>query len=139
MNKHRGSDFNEFIIEENLMTTDQPMTPTPRTDEAADRFPQPGQPPGAQWPEIVPAEFARQLERELADKSESLAFQTQLNREVIEREKQTFAELAAERALADKLAETLANVQGDYATTGAITTPEVDTALAAWKEARIEQ
>lgn len=42
------------------------MSETPRTDEAADRFPQPGQPPGAQWPEIVPAEFARQLERELA-------------------------------------------------------------------------
>lgn len=40
------------------------MKPTPRTDAEADRFPQPGQPPGAQWPEIVPAEFARQLERE---------------------------------------------------------------------------
>lgn len=37
------------------------------------------------------------VERELADKSESLAFQTQLNREVIEREKQTHAALAAER------------------------------------------
>lgn len=41
------------------------MKPTPRTDAEADRFPQPGQPPGAQWPEIVPAEFARQLERDL--------------------------------------------------------------------------
>ena len=73
MNKHRGSDFNQFLIEQELTNTDQPMTPTPRTDEAADRFPQPGQPPGVQWPEIVPAEFARQLERELAAASDQLA------------------------------------------------------------------
>ena len=69
-------------------------TPTPRTD--------------AEWQSITVsapwdaaaeqmAQHARQLERELADKTESLAFQTQLNREVIEREKQTHAELAAER------------------------------------------
>ena len=45
--------------------------------------------------------YVRELKRELADKSESLAFQTQLNREAIKREKQTFAELATERALAD--------------------------------------
>jgi hypothetical protein len=45
-----------------------------------------------------------ELERELAESTESLAFQTQLNREVIELEKKTFAELAAERALADRLA-----------------------------------
>jgi predicted RNase H-like nuclease (RuvC/YqgF family) len=38
--------------------------PTPRTDEQADRFPQPGQPPGVQWPELVTADFARKLERE---------------------------------------------------------------------------
>ena len=37
------------------------------------------------------------LKRELAEKAESLAFQTQLNREVIEREKKTFAELEQER------------------------------------------
>jgi hypothetical protein len=45
-------------------------------------------------------------------------------------------ELAAERALADRLAATLANVQGDYASTGAIVPSEVDDAIAAWKEAR---
>jgi hypothetical protein len=38
-----------------------------------------------------------ELERELAESAQSLAFQTQLNREVIELEKKTFAELAAER------------------------------------------
>lgn len=101
MNIHRGSDFNDFMIEQGLTNTDQPMTPTPRTDAAE-----------ILWNDtglfVVPADLARQLERELA----------------------------AERALADKLAETLANVQGDYASTGAITTPEVDEALAAWKEAR---
>ena len=77
------------------------MTPTPRTDERVNSW----ESTDGQW---VNAEFAREIERELA----------------------------AERALADRLAETLANVQGDYATTGAITTPEVDTALTAWKEAR---
>ena len=91
-------------------------TPTPRTDAAE-----------ILWNDtglcVVPAEFARYLERELAAKdahadeiykaavnlaakleadlaelTQSLAFQTQLNREVIEREKQTFADLATERA-----------------------------------------
>tara|TARA_R110000868_G_scaffold255380_1_gene511990 strand:+ start:744 stop:1109 length:366 start_codon:yes stop_codon:yes gene_type:complete len=117
MNKHRGSDFNEFLIEQGLTNTDHPMTPTPRTDEAADRFPQPGQPPGAQWPEIVPAEFARQLERELA----------------------------AERELADRLAAFIQLHRDGYG--GQVVDPEcnccdceylgtVDEALAAWKEAR---
>lgn len=72
------------------MNTNQPMKPTPRTDAAQ-------LPDGEYRGPLVWSDFARQLERELADKSESLAFQTQLNREVIEREKQTFAELAAER------------------------------------------
>lgn len=45
-------------------------------------------------------------------------------------------ELEQERALADRLAETLASVQVDYASTGAITTPEVAESLVAWKEAR---
>ena len=40
-------------------------TDTPRTDAIADQFPQPGQPPGIEWPEIVPADTARELEREL--------------------------------------------------------------------------
>lgn len=82
MNKHRGSDFNDFLIDENL------MTPTPRTDEFA----------RAECCDLEHAlDFTRQLERELAEVVQSLAFQTQLNREVIEREKQTRAELAAER------------------------------------------
>ena len=101
MNKHRGSDFNEFLIEQGLTNTNQPMTPTPRTD--AIQF--------QGWPDdCIPklARLARDLERELA----------------------------AERELADRLAEMLANVQGDYASTGAITTQEVAESLTSWKEAR---
>ena len=62
MNIHRGSDFNEFLIEQGLTNTDQPMTPTPRTDaaEIVQTF--------ANQPDLrtsrVPIEFARQLERE---------------------------------------------------------------------------
>lgn len=97
-----------------------PETLTPRTDAQPwiNRYPEYHE--GAtRW---VTADFARQLERELAELrknaseliaslqtetdsverelaevTQSLAFQTQLNRELIEREKQTFAELAAER------------------------------------------
>lgn len=39
-------------------------TETPKTDAIADRWPKPGQRHG-EWPEIVPADFARELEREL--------------------------------------------------------------------------
>ncbi len=74
-----------------------PETPTPRTDAIAHR----GYNESAYIAEMT--SLARQLERELAEVMQSLAFQTQLNREVIGREKQTHAELAAERALADKL------------------------------------
>ena len=53
MNKHRGSDFNEFLIEQGI------MTPTPRTDAAE-----------ILWNDtglfVVPADLPRQLERELA-------------------------------------------------------------------------
>ena len=120
MNIHRGSDFNDFLIEQGLSNTYQPMTPTPITDAAEILWNDTG------WC-VVPAELARQLECEIADKAESLAFQTQLNREVIEREKQTFANLASERALADRLADALENaVSWDYAK------PAFD----AWKEAR---
>ena len=52
MNPHRGSDFNEFLIEENL------MTPTPRTDAIAHR----GLGSVAYIAEMT--DFARQLERE---------------------------------------------------------------------------
>ena len=92
MNKHRGSDFNQFLIEQELTNTDQPMTPTPRTD--AIQF--------QGWPDdCIPklARLARELERDLA----------------------------AERALADRLADALENsVSWDYAK------PAFD----AWKEAR---
>ena len=52
MNQHRGSDFNEFLAQENL------MTPTPRTDAIAHR----GHGPTAYIAEIT--DLARQLERE---------------------------------------------------------------------------
>jgi hypothetical protein len=65
------------------------MTPTPRTDAAIAAS-------DGQW-NFVLRDLAQELERELAESAESLAFQTQLNREVIELEKKTFAELAAER------------------------------------------
>ena len=87
MIQHRGSDFNEFLAQENL------MTPTPRTDVIAHR----GYGPTAYIAEMT--NFARELE----------------------------AELAAERALADRLADALENsVSWDYAK------PAFD----AWKEAR---
>jgi hypothetical protein len=63
--------------------------------------------PSAAWVGAVIDEAAdrlEELERELAESAQSLDFQTQLNREVIDLEKKTFAELAAERALADRLA-----------------------------------
>ena len=150
MNKHRGSDFNQFLIEQELTNTDQPMTPTPRTDEAADRFPQPGQPPGVQWPEIVPADFARQLERDLATEREQLAANheaTNLMGKWLEQE----------RELADKLAGLLENCREDscellgqrgwwkdeprcdYSKRYDETAEKIamaDEALTAWKEAR---
>jgi hypothetical protein len=55
MNKHRGSDFNDFLIEEGIMTP----TPTPRTDAIAHR----GLGSVAYIAEMTG--FARQLEREL--------------------------------------------------------------------------
>ena len=54
MNKHRGSDFNEFLIEEGI------MTPTPRTDAIAHR----GLGSVAYIAEMT--DFARDMERELA-------------------------------------------------------------------------
>ena len=87
MNQHRGSDFNQFLAQENL------MTPTPRTDAIAHR----GLGSVAYIAEMT--DFAREIE----------------------------AELAAERALADRLADALENsVSWDYAK------PAFD----AWKEAR---
>jgi hypothetical protein len=65
------------------------VSDTPRTDaaiKASNGF----------W-SFVLRDLAQELERELSESAQSLAFQTQLNREVIELEKKTFAELAAER------------------------------------------
>ena len=78
-----------------------------------------------------------ELERELAEVTQSLAFQTQLNREVIEREKQTFAELAAERELADRLAGVLLSYDHDMlAGEDMQWLQEHDESLAAWKDSR---
>jgi hypothetical protein len=132
-NPHRGSDFNDFLAEQGL------MTPTPRTDAAIKAS-------KGQWGYLL-RDLAQELERELAESTESLAFQTQLNREVIELEKKTLAELAAERALADRLAALLQRHREGYG--GQVVDPKcdccdceylgpIDASLAAWKEARRE-
>ena len=131
-------------------------TDTPRTDAILCKI------PGGQTcdPQQVADEIRgdiEQMERELSQARETLAAfyagTLKLDRELdalrktadkLEHDKEYNAdlittlrcELEDERALADRLAETLANVQGDYATTGAITSSEVEQALAAWKEAR---
>jgi hypothetical protein len=109
------------------------MTPTPRTDDEAEYWLDPAMSGEHQ---IVPAEFARQLERELAAKD---AHADEIYKAAVDLAAKLEADLATERALADRLAETLANVQVDYASTGAITTQEVGESLAAWKEGRSEQ
>jgi len=60
------------------------MSDTPRTDAAIATS-------DGQW-SFVLRDLAQELERELAESTESLAFQTQLNREVIELEKKTLGE-----------------------------------------------
>ena len=87
MNQHRGSDFNQFLIEEEI------MTPTPRTDAIAHR----GLGSVAYIAEMT--DFARQLERDLA----------------------------AERALANRLADALEN---------AVSWRYAKPAFDAWREAR---
>lgn len=95
-NPHRGSDFNEFLIEQGLM-------PTPRTDAIAHR----GLGSVAYIAEITG--LARQLERELA----------------------------AERALADRLAAVLQLYDADTLAGETMQwVPAHAEALAAWKEAR---
>lgn len=87
--------------------TDQP-TPTPRTDLHSVHWVQQG---GSQSTEVVPAYFARELERELA----------------------------AERALADRLAEVPRLYDADTLAGETMQwVPEHDKALAAWKAARNE-
>ena len=69
MNQHRGSDFNEFLAQENL------MTPTPRTDAIAHR----GLGSVAYIAEMT--NLARQLERELAVwKHESKRLEAELDK-----------------------------------------------------------
>ena len=127
MNQHRGSDFNEFLIEQGLTNTDQPMTPTPRTDAAEILWNDTG------WC-VVPAEFARYLERELAElrkNASELIASLQTETDSVERE------LAAERALADRLAGVLLSYDHNMLAGDDMQwLPEHDKALAAWREAR---
>jgi uncharacterized membrane protein YccC len=126
------------------------MTTTPRTDALV---PTQEQKQTIYHYILVLEEHARQLERELADVADAIHKIHPTRRgslvdmvEDLESHRETAMnafrlsekELAAERDLADRLAETLANVQGDYASTGAIVPSEVDDALTAWKEARSE-
>ena len=158
MNPHRGSDFNEFLIEENL------MTPTPRTDAIAHR----GLGSVAYIAEMT--SFARQLEREnqtfraaqkacedcdaprvdsiaelereLAAEREQVAILrsderrlTQFAKDYRLRADEAEDQLAAERALADRLAESLDRTLQLMAESGD-SPPEAEIDLAAWKEAR---
>jgi hypothetical protein len=79
------------------------MNDTPRTDAIAHR----GYNESAYIAEMTG--LARELERELAESTESLAFQTQLNREVIELEKKTLGERNDARAELARLKATLAD------------------------------
>jgi hypothetical protein len=91
------------------------MTPTPRTDAAIAVS-------DGQW-SFVLRDLAQELERELAESTESLDFQTQLNREVIELEKKTLGErndareeLASLKAtIADPDEVELAMIRGEIA------------------------
>jgi hypothetical protein len=111
-------------------------------DEAADRLEQHGKPTDAADPNG--SAYARlkwwkdradDLHDQLAAKD---AHADEIYKAAVGLAAKLEADLAAERSLADRLAETLANVQGDYASTGAIVPSEVDTAITAWKEARRE-
>ena len=77
------------------------MTPTPRTDAAIAAS-------DGQW-SFALRDLAQELERELAESTESLAFQTQLNREVIELEKKTLGERNDARAELASLKATIAD------------------------------
>ena len=98
------------------------MTPTPRTDAAE-----------TMWNDIgmmvVLSTFARQLERELAD-WKVLQASTQAMLEQAERD------LDAERALADRLAETMRQIADGC--NDAWCRDDATVALASWKEARHE-
>lgn len=136
-NPHRGSDFAEFLTHEGLM-------PTPRTDAIAHA----GHNESVYIAKMT--YLARELERELAfseksgrqiwDANERLKRELDEAREQLaaEREIRLSAERSAvlanehlnrERAMADRLAESLKQCLCGY-------TYDSDRALAAWKEAR---
>ena len=99
------------------------MTPTPRTDERANNW----ESTDGQW---VSADFARQLERELATEREQLAANHEATRLMGKW-------LEAERELADRLAGVLLSYDHDLlAGEDMQWLPEHDEALTAWKEAR---
>ena len=79
------------------------------------------------------ADRLEELERELAAKD---AHADEIYKAAVDLAAMLEGDLEQERALADRLAETLANIQGDYASNGALVIEEVDTALASWKQAR---
>lgn len=93
MNKHRGSDFNEFLIEEGIMTP----TPTPRTDAIAHR----GLGSVAYIAEMT--EFARELERENHAFRAAQKAREDCDAPRVDRIAELERELAAERELADRL------------------------------------
>ena len=126
MNIHRGSDFNDFMIKQGI------MTPTPRTDAIAHQ----GLGSVAYIAEMT--SFARELERELVAASDQLAANHEATRLLGKW-------LEAERELADRLAALIQLDRDGYG--GQVVDPEcdccdceylrpIDKALAAWKEAR---
>jgi hypothetical protein len=115
------------------------MSDTPRTDaaEIVQIF--------VNHPELrtnrVPTEFARQLERELAELTEALAEKGQLAIDMRNQRNRAITARDAERALADRLAASLDISQEHHAEGTDIPYDEAHTAeraLEAWKEARRE-
>ena len=141
MNQHRGSDFNEFLAQENLMTT------TPRTDAIAHR----GYGPTAYIAEM--ANLARELETDLAAEREQVAILRSDEKRLVAFAK-TYRmnaeilsdKLAAERALADRLLAITEKAVSDHEGTlhcnedckcsGRRIVNDNEEALASWKEAR---
>ena len=117
------------------------MTPTPRTDERANSW----ESTDGQW---VNADFARELERELAEWREMIDREVGTLREELATERAQLAAnheatnlmgkwLERERELADRLAGVLLSYDHDMlAGEDMQWLPEHDKALAAWKEAR---
>ena len=149
MNQHRGSDFNQFLAQENL------MTPTPRTDAIAHR----GLGSVAYIAEMT--DFARQLEREnqtfraaqkacedcdaprvdrIAELERELAAKDshadEIYKAAVNLAAKLEADLATERALADRLADHLDTALHAFDNQEAPHVVRANRALAAWREAR---